>query len=136
MAHRTLDVLRVRRDSQLKTVIPTYQRPPPPREQEEEEGGFLGSVGGALSSVLKALDKPRGSGIGFLSGANPLESLRNIVAGWKDPERFSGRNIGFVRHAPDEDIIGEFSLRDILGAIGDVAFDPITIGTAGLGGPI
>lgn len=132
-----LDVLRVRRDSRLKTVVPTFRNPPPPREDEEEDGGsFLGGIGGALKGVLSTLDKPRGASIGALSGATPMESLENIAAGWRDPERFSGRNIGFVRHAPDEDIIGEFSLRDILGGIGDVAFDPITIGTAGAGGPI
>ena len=137
MAHRTLDVLRVRRDSQLRTVVPTFQNPPPPVEEEEEDdGGVLGSIGGALSSVLRTLDKPRGAAIGALSGEDPMESLSNIVAGWRDPERFSGRNIGFVRHAPDEDIVGSFSLRDILGGIGDVAFDPITIATAGAGGPI
>ncbi len=132
-----LDVLRVRRDSQLKTVIPTYQNPPAPIEDEEEDGGsLLGGICSALGGVLKTLDKPRGAAIGALSGENPMESLSNIVAGWRDPDRFSGRNIGFVRHAPDEDIVGSFSLRDILGGIGDVAFDPITIATAGAGGPI
>ncbi|KKN39740.1 hypothetical protein LCGC14_0740540, partial [marine sediment metagenome] len=130
----TLDILRVRRDSRFKTVIPTFKQPEAvPDDEEDDEGGGLKSV---IFGVLSALDKPRGAAIGALSGENPLESLSNIVAGWKDPEKFSGRNIGFVRFAPDEDIIGEFSLRDILGGVGDVAFDPITIATAGAGGPL
>jgi hypothetical protein len=97
--------------------------------------GFNGPQG-----MLEDLGRPAGALVGALGGENPAESVRGFVRGAQDPEwgARQGRNVGFVRNLPDEDLWGEkrflpdnISARDIGGGIAAAALDPLNLIGAG-----
>ena len=88
----------------------------------------LSQVAGA---AFKSLSRPSGAVLGALEGSNPRQSLRNVVTGWQHPDRFTGENVGFIRHLPEDS-----KQRKIGGIAAQIATDPLNIVSAGAGGAI
>ena len=79
-----------------------------------------------LRTAFELLDRSSQAALGAFTGENPVESIRQALQGVMEsqPERFSGRDVGFVRSASDEDIIGSLSPRDIFGGIAEAVLSP------------
>jgi len=75
------------------------------------------TIGGVISSALRTLDRPRGAAIAALKLQNPLE-------GFKNPERYQGRDVLGIQNVENE------TLRNILGTGVDIAFDPLNLAAA------
>lgn len=88
----------------------------------------------AGGDVLRLLSRPAGATVGALAGENPAESARGAIRGFADPESGlrRGRDVGFVRHLPDEDVVGALSPRDIGGGVASAVLDPLNL--VGVGG--
>jgi len=90
---------------------------------------------GAPASPLSALGVPQvysasqQAVLGALTGGNPLESVQQAARGFLGQQQFSEQDLGFARLLPEESRV-----RSALGTALGIAVDPITIGTAGLGG--
>jgi hypothetical protein len=91
------------------------------QQTKRDEGG---------GGILGIIERPRQAALGFFTGDNPVDSIRQSVAGFLGRERFSGEDIGFVRQLPEGS-----RARQVAGAVGEEVLDPLNWGAAAAGNP-
>lgn len=153
-AHSSQDRLAARRDTRTKTIGERVRELAEAKIAERKRGtsivgGSIAAVGaaGALAAglmdedvrgaaaavgrgVLTGLDRARQASLGFFTGDNPIESAQQAVRGARGQERYSGEDVGFVRHLPEGS-----TARKVGGVIGEELTDPLTLASAVVGGP-
>ena len=81
--------------------------------------------------LLSAYQQAKQGLVGFGTGDNPLDSVRQAYRGFTGQEKYDIADAGFIRHMePGQRGYGTAH------AIADTAFDPITAATAGVGAPL
>ncbi len=99
------------------------------QERKERDISPLGILKTVGSGAIEGLERVRHAGIGFFTADNPIESVEQVVGGLRG-ERYSGEDLGFIRHLPE----GSRG-RSVAGRVGEEFTDPVNYLIA-LKGPV
>ena len=111
-------------------ALPTSQLEELPYRAPMLGGAFqpVAALGSTLG-VPQAYRAAQQGILGAFTGSNPVESVQQGVRGFLGDETYSGEDVGFARLLPEGS-----RARQMAGTAAEIALDPITLATAGVGG--
>ncbi|MEX2229493.1 MAG: hypothetical protein WEB13_07640 [Dehalococcoidia bacterium] len=115
--------------------VAAYQASAALEEQQARraEGGLslTQALGRVAEFTAAAYGRAQQTSLGFFTGTDPLDSVRQALQGLSGEQQFSANELGFARLAEPGS-----RLQHGLAGIGEQLVDPMTLGTIGAGGAV